>query len=94
MKTKMSRREQLAYMVAIIDIGGKGLVDKAVNFAKEHGIKANIHVGQDREFFKDKDRVAEWIMGQFVHGYENSNYLAYNSGINLSMSFLDKEYGY
>lgn len=94
MKTNMSRREQLAYMVAIIDIGGKSLVEKAIKFADDHGIEANMHVGESGEFFKNKDKVAEWMMGQFVDGYENNQYLGYNSGINLSMSFLNKDYGY
>lgn len=96
MMKNSSRREQLAYMVGLIensDMGTK-LVEKAIEFAKRNGIEANMHIGMSEEFFENENHTAEWIMGQFVDGYETNNYLAFNSGINIAMSFLDYTYGY
>jgi len=92
----MTRKEQLRHMVTIIDkspIGSLGL-DEAIVFAKDRGIVANMHVGKSQEWFEEdrNNRVAEWIMGQFVDGYENNQYIGYNSGINIAMSFLEGKY--
>ncbi|MGD6876963.1 hypothetical protein [Bacillus infantis] len=91
-----SRREQLAYMVGLIEYAAKGSnsLKHAVDFAKKQGIVANIHVGERKDFFEDKNKIAEWMMGQFIDGYEKEEYIAFNSGINLAMSFLNYEYGY
>ncbi|MBO1583294.1 hypothetical protein [Bacillus sp. XF8] len=92
MKTKMSRREQLAYVVGIIDNGGR--LEKAIDFAKSYGIVTRMHEGEDKKFFEDDDHVAEWLMGQFIYGFEEHKYLGYNTGINIAMSFLGYRFGY
>lgn len=92
----MIRKEQLAYMVNIINNTKKDgdELHAVIQFAKDNGIEANMHVGNSKEWFEEdrENRVAEWLMGQFVDGYERNQYLGFNSGINISMSFLDGTY--
>lgn len=92
----MNRKEQLRGVVERIDNStpnnGKlpGIIDELV----ESGIYSGMHVGKEPEFFfEDLDtRVPEWLMGQFIEGFEKQSFLAYNAGINLSMSFLEGTY--
>lgn len=92
----MNRRTQLAYVVGLIDYSDRksSSLQFAIKFAKDNGIYADIHVGMEEYWFnQDRDnRVSEWLMGQFVTGYEDNNYIAYNSIINISMSFLNGTY--
>ncbi len=46
-----------------------------------------------KEYFTE-DKIAEWLMGQFLSGYENNEYLGYNACINISHSFLNHDYYY
>ena len=92
----MNRKEQLLQMLNMIESSSKGSAEltKAIEFAKENGIEAGMHVGNSEKWFEeDRDsRVAEWIMGQFVEVYENNQYLAFNTGIKLGRSFLEGTY--
>lgn len=87
----MTRREQLAYMVDLIEPGiGSPDLRKAIDFAKANGIVADMHVGKSKEWFEQEKstRVPEYFMGQFVSGYEEGDLIAYNHGINVSRKFL------
>lgn len=92
----MNRREQLAYVVGLIGYSDRksSSLKFAIEFAKDNGIHKDIHVGKEEYWFdQDRDnRVSEWLMGQFITGYEDNNYIAYNSTINISMSFLNGIY--
>ena len=92
----MNRREQLAYIVGLIDYSDRksSSLKFAIEFAKDNGIYTDIHVGMEEYWFdQDRDnRVSEWLMGQFITGYEDNNYIAYNCIINISMSFLNGTY--
>ena len=92
----MTRKDQLSFMVNLIDNSTKGSVelDDAINFAKNNGIEADMHVGKEKEWFNQdrNNRVAEWLMGQFISGHERNQYIGFNSGINISMSFLEGTY--
>lgn len=91
----MNRREQLAYLLGLIEYSQKdgSSVRQAIDFADKNGIRANMNVGMNKEDFTE-DKVAEWIMGQFIDGFNNGNFLAFNAGINIAHSFLNYDYFY
>jgi hypothetical protein len=80
-------------------INGKNLikpeVEKAIAFAKENGIHADMHVGEEEEwFYTDTEKlVPEWLMGQYVDGFENHDFIGYFKCVEASMQFLNTEVG-
>lgn len=92
----MSRREQLAYVLGLVENATPKSAEyiKAVDFARGKGITTDMHVGNSQEWFViDRDnKISEWLMGQFVSFYLEDGYVACNSAINLSISFLNGEY--
>lgn len=92
----MDRKEQLKMMVEKIEKTkvGEPELNNIIQRALDNGIEPNMHVGKPEEWFnEDRDRrVAEWLMGQFVYGHLKKQYIGYNSGVNISMSFLNGTY--
>ena len=92
----MSRRDQLKDVVERINKStpNGGELEGIIKELEESGITRNMHMGAREEFFyEDIDtRVPEWLMGQFVDGFERGSFLAYNTGMNLSMSYLEGNY--
>ena len=93
---EVNRKNQLKLMVEQIEetkVGSPDL-DQIIQQAVDNGIEQNMHVGRPKEWFEEnrENRVAEWLMGQFVDGHLKKQYLGYNSGINISMSFLNGTY--
>lgn len=90
MYDEMQRKEQLAYIVGLVRYSDlKDLsFEKAVEFAKNRGIEANIHVGEKNNSFKDKKKFAEWTMGQIVDSYEKKSVLGLDSLIAFSLILL------
>jgi hypothetical protein len=93
----LSRREQLAYVLGLVEVStkfGHG-VKVAAKFAKENGIERNMHIGRDDFIGVDTDnRMPEYLMGQLVDMYEDNEYGALNIFRNLSRSHLEGVYGY
>ncbi|KLA04016.1 hypothetical protein OCE55_21125 [Bacillus paranthracis] len=61
-----TRREQLAYMVGLMNHGGKSGLEAAHEYGKNNGIKVHLHEGNEQEFFEEEDHTAEWLMGQVM----------------------------
>lgn len=92
----MNRREQLKDVVERIDKSAPddSKLDLIIKELEDSGIRSRMHVGESEEFFyEDIDtRVPEWLMGQFIDGFYLQSFLAYNSAMNLSMSYLEGNY--
>lgn len=91
-----NRREQLAYVVGLVEHGQN---DKALDFMNRIGIIPRMHEGADFYRYREEWKVAEWIMGQIVDVCCNEdaaliNYISLNAGINIVRSFLNYDYWY
>lgn len=84
----MSRIDLLKEVIEAVDRSGPSSTGEIALMIQENGIDENMHVGQTQEFFEDKEKVAEWYLGQFLNIINKQSWFAMNSLINQSYSWV------
>jgi len=86
----MDKVELLRYTVNEVE---KGVSKTAgiVELLEQNGIVQNMHVGQPKEFFEDKEKLVEYYLGQYIDIINKKAWFAMNSAINITYVFLQEQ---